>query len=123
MVLFFDLLVLLLYLFYLGKVKNRIVILDRYFYDSLADVADGRRWLYIRLFVSIAPTPDVPILVDVSAEEAFARKGEYSVDYLKERRATYQKIFGWVHRPVVVANDNLDAAVRTLETAVAQRTA
>ena len=114
----FDLCIFLLYRIYFEKVKNHVLIMDRYFYDSLADVADGRRWLYIRSFLSVTPTPDLPIFVDVSPEEAFARKGEYPVEYLTRRRANYQEIFRWVRNPVFIPNDDLDQATKRIEETV-----
>jgi thymidylate kinase len=122
-VLFLDLPILLFYRLYLEKVRKRILVIDRYFYDSLADVTDGRRWLYVRLFLLIAPTPDVPVFVDVNPNQAFARKGEYSVDYMERRRQIYQRIFSWVHRPIVLANEDLKATLDTLKTVVAERVA
>ena len=112
-----------LYRLYLERAKDHVLIIDRYFYDSLADVANGRGWQYIRLAVNLAPTPDVPVFVDVSPEQAFSRKGETSVNYMEERRANYQKIFGWVQRPVVLVNEDLEATIHTLENIVTERMA
>ncbi|MDA2912736.1 hypothetical protein MYX77_02035 [Acidobacteriia bacterium AH_259_A11_L15] len=120
---FFDLLIFLVRRVSEEKVKKNVVIMDRYFYDSLADVAGTGwlGWLYIRFFLFIVPTPDVSVLVNVSAEEAFARKAEHPLDYLKGRRAIYEKIFGFVHRPMIISNDDLNVTLRALEAAVAPR--
>lgn len=120
-VLFLDLPILLFYRLYLEKVKKHILVIDRYFYDSLADVADGHRWLYVRWFLRLVPTPRVPIFVDVSPEVAFARKDEYSVESMTKRRAIYQKIFGWVPTSVVLVNHDLDVTLRALELFVVER--
>jgi thymidylate kinase len=114
----FDLCVFLFYCIYFEKLKSRILIMDRYFYDSLADVADGRRWFYIRLFLSMIPTPDLPIFVDVGPREAFARKGEYPVEYMERRHANYLRIFGWVHNPIFIRNDDLGQTVKEIEETV-----
>jgi thymidylate kinase len=113
-----DLFILLLHRLYLEHVKKQILILDRYFYDSLADVADGNSWFYIRMFMHLTPTPDVPIFVDVSPEKAFSRKGEYSVGHLKRRRPIYMKIFQWVRNPVFIPNNDLDKSKRRIEETV-----
>ncbi len=110
-----DLFILLVFRLYFERVKNRIFILDRYFYDFLADVADGRRWLYIRTFLLIAPRPDIAIFVDVSPDKAFLRKGEYTVAHLQRRRTIYMKIFQWVRNPVFIPNDDLDQTKRRIE--------
>jgi thymidylate kinase len=114
----FDLCNFLLYWIYFEKVKNHVLIMDRYFYDSLADVADGNRWFYIQLFLLFIPTPDLPIFVDVSPEEAFARKGEYPVEYMMRRYSNYQEIFKWVHNPVFIPNDDLEQTTRRIEDTV-----
>ena len=110
-----DLFILLIFRLYLEKLKKHIFILDRYFYDFLADVADGRRWLYIRAFLLVAPTPDIAIFVDVSPDNAFSRKGEYSVEHLAKRRTIYIKIFQWVHNIVFIPNDDLEQTQRRIE--------
>jgi thymidylate kinase len=105
------------------KIRKRVLILDRYFYDSLADVAGQNwfAWLYIRVFLLIVPTPQAPVFVDVTEHQAHARKAEYPLDYLRQRRATYHRIFRLVRRPIIVANDSLDAASRALNAAVGMR--
>lgn len=121
LVYFIDLCLFLLYRLYFEKIKKRVLILDRYFYDSLADVTDGQKWSFVRLFLFIVPTPDAPIFVDVSPEDAFSRKGEYPVDYMIKRRGKYKKIFSWVNRPIILANDNLEKTIKEMEAIVCER--
>ena len=116
-----DLLVFLAYRFAIETVGGRILIMDRYFYDTLVDVADGRRWTWLRLLERVTPTPDVPILLDISPEDSFARKGEYSVPYLARRAHAYRHVFPWVRTGVVLHNGDLDATVSTVERAVLDR--
>ena len=118
-----DLFIFLFYRFYIEGLKKRILIMDRYFYDTLVDVADGRHWLGLRLLKLLTPTPSVPIFLDISPEESYARKGEYSVAYLKRRWAIYKEVFPWVRRSVVLANGDLHATMRALEKVLAERTA
>lgn len=116
-----DLALFLVYRLYVERIRGRVLIMDRYFYDRLADQADGRRWKYLRWFSGITPVPDVPVLVEVSPEEAFGRKGEYSIESMALRRANYREIFGWVPNSVILPNDDLEAAVETLEQIVRSR--
>lgn len=116
-----DLGVFFLYRLYIGKFRGRVLIMDRYFYDRLADQADGHRWKYLRWFAGIVPAPDVPVLVEVSPEEAFERKGEYSIESMTLRRANYREIFSWIPGSVILPNDELDAAVDTLGQIVRSR--
>lgn len=116
-----DLALFHVYRLYIERIRKRVLIMDRYFYDRLADQADGRRWKYLRWFARIIPVPDVPVLVEVSPEEAFNRKGEYSIESMTLRRANYREIFGWVPESVILSNDELDAAVGKLARIVASR--
>ena len=116
-----DLVSFLFYRFYVEKVCNNILVMDRYFYDSLADVSNGKSWGFVRCFLFFTPEPDVPVWIDTPPEESFARKGEYSVPYLVMRREKYAHIFGWVKKGVVIKNDNLDEAKSKLIKTVSQR--
>lgn len=118
-----DLATFLVYRLYVERIRRRVLIMDRYFYDRIADVADGRRWRYLRWFASLVPLPDVPVFVEVSPDEAFARKGEYSVDSMTRRRAIYGEIFSWVPGSVILCNDDLDRTVAELERIVRKRMA
>lgn len=102
---------------YERRVRRRVLIMDRYFYDSLADVATGGQlaWLYIAVVLRLLPRPRAPIFVEVSAETAYARKPEYPLDDMRRRRAVYQRIFAAVPRSVVIENYDRAAALRTLE--------
>jgi thymidylate kinase len=97
--------------------------MDRYFYDTLVDVSDGRRKRRgVRLLSKLTPQPNVPVLVDISPEEAFARKGEHSVDYLSRRRLSYQEFFPKNGGAVVLAGgDDLVATRSRLEQIVLER--
>jgi thymidylate kinase len=118
-----DLVIFLCYRLYIEKVKGRVLIMDRYFYDTLVDVSDGRRRRRgVRLLSRLTPQPTVPVLVDISPEEAFARKGEHSVDYLSRRRRSYQELFPKNGGAVVLAGgDDLTATRTRLEQIVLER--
>lgn len=116
-----DLATFLVYRLYIERIRGRVLIMDRYFYDRLADQADGRRWKYLRWFAGITPMPDVPVLVEVSPEEAFERKGEYSIESMTLRRANYREIFGWIEGSVILSNDDLAVAIGKLQHIVSGR--
>ena len=117
-----DLLIFLGCRLYVEKLRRRVLIMDRYFYDTLVDVGGGPRTYGARLLSRLTPTPHVPVYLDVSAEEAFARKGEHSLDYLESRRRSYQKLFSTRPRAVVLANGgDPEATRRALERVVLER--
>lgn len=116
-----DLAVFLCYRLYFEKIRKHILIMDRYFYDTLVDVADGRHWAWLRVLNWITPTPDLPVFLEISPEESFARKGEYSVPYLQRRATAYRKVFPWVRSAVVLENNELSTTAATLERLVLAR--
>jgi thymidylate kinase len=104
------------------RLKGDVVILDRYFYDSMVDIAAARadQWFYdadeaqrirpsrlryMRWILSIVPTPTLSVFVDVPAETAFSRKPEYPLAYLAGRRVVYRRLFDEsVRHPLILDN-------------------
>ena len=66
--------------------------MDRYFYDTLVDVTGVRRSFRLRFLSWLTPTPNLSVYLDITPEKAFARKNEYSVAYLNQRRLSYHKL-------------------------------
>lgn len=104
---FLDLLILGLVRFYVEKIQGRLLIIDRYFYDSLADLSEGMPDGILAAYASLVPVPDCAIFVETSPEAAFARKGEYTVGELTARRRRYQDIFARVPGVFFLVNDDL----------------
>jgi thymidylate kinase len=118
-----DLLVFLALRLYVEWFHRRVLIMDRYFYDRLVDVADdaprGERWL--KWLARITPTPDLPVLLEISPEEAFARKGEYTVAYLRRRYSAYHRVFPLVPTSLTIADREPEAVRHRLARAVRDR--
>jgi len=119
-----DLAIFIFYRLYIETLKKQILIMDRYFYDRLVDVASARTgWSIIRVLALLTPTPTLPVYLDVSPEEAYARKREFSVDYLRCRQASYRRVFPLVRRSVVLAcGEDINATARSLEKLAIERT-
>jgi thymidylate kinase len=116
-----DLPIFIFYRLYIEKIKKQILIMDRYFYDSLVDVASDHMWFLVRFLARLIPTPSIPIYLDVSPEEAYARKGEYSVEYHRRRWTAYHRVFPWVPNTIVLVSDrDHRTTIRRLEKAVAE---
>ena len=116
---------------------NCVVLLDRYFYDSMVDIAGAsrrcwfysvreaanlrpRRLRYVRCLIALARKPDAAVLVDVPPEVAFDRKPEYPVAYLAARRVVYRRLFtDFVDRAAVLDNQDGSAAFERLLAIVA----
>jgi thymidylate kinase len=117
-----DVLIFLIYRFYVEILNQQVLIMDRYFYDTLVDVTGARRSFRLRFLSWLTPTPNVPVYLDVSAEEAFARKNEYSVDYLNRRRVSYQELISGLPDVLVFStNQDLDATRLSINSAVRER--
>lgn len=109
-----DLVIFTCYRAYLERFRGRVLIMDRYFYDTLVDVTNGYDRLWTRLLERLTPSPTVPVFLDISPEESFRRKGEFSVEYLRRRYEAYHHVFQRVPRAVRIVNDDLDATKATL---------
>lgn len=107
--------------FYIETVRRRVLVMDRYFYDTLVDVADDGRWFWVWLLNQLTPTPDVPVFLGTSPVVAYGRKGEYSVAYLMQRDRAYRAVQSFVDPALVLPNDDLAATERALAEAVADR--
>jgi glycosyltransferase involved in cell wall biosynthesis len=116
-----DLLVFACYRLYFERLKKRVLIMDRYFYDTLVDVSVNGDYHWSRLLNFFTPTPDVTVLMDVPPEVAFGRKGEHSVDYLGRRWTAYRTILSWVPSCVKLRNMEVERAQVMLWRTVAAR--
>ena len=69
----------------------RVIIMDRYIYDELANLplANVITRIFVRLVDALCPRPDVAYLLDADPEAARARKPEYPLDFLHECRRAY----------------------------------
>jgi thymidylate kinase len=108
---------------WLERAKGRVVIMDRYFYDTLVDVADGRQGPWTRLLERLTPQPTVPVFLDITPEESFRRKREFSVEYLRRRSEAYRRVFDRVPGAVRLVNDDLERTKAALLDAVRSRSA
>jgi len=117
-----DVLFFLVYRLYVEKLNQQVLIMDRYFYDTLVDITGARRSLLTRLLSWLTPTPNLSIYLDCNPEKAFGRKNEYSLDYLNRRRLSYLKLISDLPRVLVVSTDqDLDATRLSLASALRKR--
>jgi thymidylate kinase len=81
-----------------------VLVMDRYFFDSLANLLTASKLAapYVSFFLKVAPAPQLAVFLDVAAETAFRRKREYPLEYLRQRRSAYQKIFARVETALVL---------------------
>lgn len=118
-----DLLIFALYRAYVEGLKRHVLIMDRYFYDTLVDVSFRRGHARAaRLLARLTPTPSVPVLLDLSAAEAFERKGEHGVRFLEDKRTAYRSVFPNGGRGLVLeARRDVCETLLAVEAAVRER--
>ncbi len=121
--LFLDVLVLMGCRLYFEKLKGKILIIDRYFYDTLIDIAyeQGPSWHGLRILFDLMPRPSLCVFVRVDPEEAFRRKPEYPLDYIRWRSEAYRRVEGWAKEALTIVNEDLNQADQTLKAAVRER--
>jgi thymidylate kinase len=119
-----DVLIFLCYRIYVEKLNRQVLIMDRYFYDTLVDVTGAKRSFRLRFLSWLTPTPTLPVYLDISPEKAFARKNEYSVDYLNHRRLSYHKLISALPDMLVLSTDqDLDTTRLNMTSAIRERMA
>jgi thymidylate kinase len=71
--------------------SGRLVVFDRYFYDSWTNKRFNTPWKRLRrkLFESICPTPDLVILLDAPGQLLYDRKHEHTPEWLENQRCAY----------------------------------
>jgi thymidylate kinase len=80
---------------YLAKVRKKIIIFDRYYYDYLVDLHRYRfnlpKWLP-KIFLPLIPSTDLTIYLDAEPEDLLKRKQELSLKELKRQVKEFRKI-------------------------------
>jgi thymidylate kinase len=109
---------------------GEVVILDRdFFFDYyISDVARPNRSIGRRLHGLLLrrafPRPDLVVYLDAPAEVLFERKGEWSIEWLAERRAQYRAMLRLApHHAEVDATQPIDEVVARVREAIEARAA
>ena len=113
-----DLAIFVCYRAYLERARGRVLIMDRYFYDTLVDLTNGRPGPWTRLLERLTPRPTVPVFLDITPEESFRRKREFTIEYLSRRADAYRRVFDRVPNAVRLRNDNLERTKAALLKAI-----
>lgn len=113
-----DLTIFVCYRAYLERAKGRVLIMDRYFYDTLVDLTNGRPGPWTRLLERLTPRPTVPVFLDITPEESYRRKREFTIEYLSRRADAYRRVFDRVPNAVRLSNDDLERTKAALLQAI-----
>lgn len=93
--------------------RGRLVIFDRYVPDMVVDPVryrlPSRALRFSRWLITLAPQPDLHVLLDAPAEAVHLRKSELPLAELRRQRAAYLKMFQSLRCKLIV---NADASIR-----------
>ena len=106
----------------LGRCNHDFIVFDRYLYDELVQI-QPRHWLaraYIRWLLSLAPQPEFPFILDASPDEAFARKPEYPLDFMRSYRQAFLGLRAFVPHLTVVGPSTVDTVQQLIVQRIAQ---
>lgn len=112
---FIDFLTLLIKRLYYQKVRKSLLVMDRYLYDSLANLFDTNSEKYIKFMLRLIPKPDLAILLDVEPSIAFNRKSEYPPEFYVGRRDAYLEIFKHNSGGFIVNSNGISATQNRIQ--------
>lgn len=104
----------------LQKVKKKLVIYDRYYYDYYVDMKRYQynlpKWLPKVLEFSI-PKPDLIFILDAPAEILYKRKQELTIEELKRQRNEYKKVANKMKNAIIIdASQSIEVVVGEITT-------
>lgn len=100
--------------------STEVLVIDRYFYDTLVDMSAVHTW-WGRALLRVTPRPDMSVFVDVAPVVAFSRKCEFSVAELARRADVYRTLFHNLSHGTTISNEQLGQARQQLLEAVSGR--
>jgi thymidylate kinase len=100
--------------------RNRVLVLNRYFYDCFArfKVADTRERRYLSWLFAALPKPDLAFLMVISPETSWRRRPAYDYDELRQLAENYENLQKYVGELTVITTDNPGPVNRRIEQAV-----
>ncbi|RIK81432.1 hypothetical protein DCC62_02255 [candidate division KSB1 bacterium] len=100
--------------------RHDLLVLNRYFYDNLAQfrAVNAREQKYLRLLLDAIPKPDLAFLMVVRPETALQRRASYHRHELQQLAENYARIQKQISRLMVIATDNLSLVDSQIEKSV-----
>ena len=99
-----------------------VLILDRYFYDGLANLPLRKALVlrYVRLLLRIIPRPDIAFLLDADPKVAISRKPEYPLNFVRRNREAYLKV-GAIADMMVLPPRAVEETAKTILSAILEK--
>jgi thymidylate kinase len=107
----------------LRRSDHDFIIFDRYLYDQLVQIRlrNSLARAYIRLLLLLAPKPDFPFILDASPDEAFARKPEYPLEFMRGYRQSFLRLRTFVPHLAVVGPSTVENIQQLIVQRIAER--
>ncbi len=106
------------------QLRGRLVLFDRYSYDSLlpSDRPLSRLDRVRRLLLArTSPRPSLVVILDAPADVLYARKREHNVELLERQRQSFRSLHGRLpHSVVIDAGRDVEAVARDVTAAIWQ---
>lgn len=104
------------YFRYIKVLNKKVLITDRYFYDKLARMVFFKICSrnIARIYLKLLPKPDYSFFLTLDAQEAFNRKGEYTVRELDEFRSIYLFIARLLNATIVDTSLPIDTCLKQI---------
>jgi thymidylate kinase len=101
--------------------RKRLVVLSRYFYDSLAsfNVSTEREHKYLRWLFAAVPKPNLAFLMVIRPETAWQRRPAYAGEDLQQLAENYAALRKYQNDLAVIATDNVHLVANQIEQATA----
>lgn len=105
------------------KLRDRIAICDRYFYDNLVHYRLESRveLLYFRILCKVMPRPDLGLMTTAAPEIIIRRRGHYEPNYIYRLHEKYQRISEVFCDLRLVKTDDTEQATDVLASLLRER--
>ncbi len=95
------------------RTGDDVVVFDRYIYDEIANLPQHSKLLrwYLNFILAISPRPDIAFIVDADPDEAYRRKPEYPLEFVRQNREAYLRLSG-LSLPIKVVGPGAVAEIK-----------
>lgn len=110
-----------LYAFCQTRIRHRILVCDRYFYDLLVNLQylGFRSSVYAGLYRLLIKRPDVSFMLKPDPSLSYARKPEQSIQYFSIKASLYQRLLSMPGR-VTLGGEDLSADRRLIHAQISE---
>lgn len=98
------------------RLRQKIVIMDRFFYDSFVHYAlNGRRErFYLSIIKRMMPVPDLALMLTAEPQTILQRRPHYDTEYVHRLSRSYGTLVQEFPNLVAIKTDNLDHLSKTI---------